>query len=678
MRTGPSPRATDLALLLRLVSRAVVAVVLAGGVTDSASAQVSPTLSLGQATLEEFMDIRVTSAARKSQRAEDVAAAIFVITRDDIRRSGHATLPEVLRMAPGVQVAQVSASKWAISMRGFNDLYSNKLLVLVDGRSVYTRTFSGVFWDMQDLMLSDIERIEVIRGPGGASWGANAVNGVINVITRSSAETPGLAVDVSRGTLLRERAGIRYGGTFGPAAYRVYSQWSGFSDSGPSGPTSFSDRWHTLTTGVRTDVARGQDHWLAQGHVTALRGQPGGPALTSVVPQVALSMDGRSEAREIAALGRWTRTRTDGTVVQVQAYHTAARRDEPVIEFSEHSTDIDAQYETRLGARHGLVFGGGFRRVGLSGTGSMTLRLGDADLRTVSAFVQDEIDLGQDVAVTLGSKLEHDTFGGWGLLPSARVIWDGLDRQRVWASLSRARRTPAVSERDVALVLAVVEEAGLPLVLTALGDERFRAEQLTQVELGHRARLGGNASVDTTVFTGSYRHLRSYEPLDTRLDVSDGWPLLRLDVVPANLARARASGVEVAGHWTPTSTWRLDGSYSFLHLESRVDTASLDTSVEMLARLAPTHQWQGRTTYTPTQRIELTGSVSRTGELSGVSIPAYARADARAAYRLSRGLTAALVGQNLQQARHREYATDVFFLASSMPRSVRVDLRWEF
>src|SRR5688572_18292657 len=251
---------------------------------------------LANATLEELMDIRVTSAARKSQRAEDVPAAMYVITGRDIRQSGLTTLPEILRLAPGVQVAQVSASKWAVSIRGFNSPYSNKLLVLIDGRSVYSRTFSGVFWDLNDVMVTDIDRIEVIRGPGGVAWGANAVNGVISIITRPATEQQGLDVRVSAGTFARAGMGIRYGGTFGNAAYRVFTQFSDHADSWGEEQRPLTDNWHSAMSGARIDWSRGGHAFLAQSHFATNRTRAGWMALPSLTPGVAPTTDGISHA----------------------------------------------------------------------------------------------------------------------------------------------------------------------------------------------------------------------------------------------------------------------------------------------------------------------------------------------------------------------------------------------
>jgi len=635
-----------------------------------------PSPNLSEVTIEELMDIRVTTAARKSQRAEDVAAAMYVITRDDIRRSGLATLPEILRLAPGVQVAQVSASKWAISIRGFNNLYANKLLVLVDGRSVYTRTFSGVFWDMLDLAVFDIERIEIIRGPGGVTWGANAVNGVINIITRPAAATRGLALDVSAGTFARERVGVRYGGTAGTAAYRVFSQWSGHSDGRTPEHATYLDGWHSLTSGFRTDGSRGADSFMAQGHVTTNTTRSGWLELSSPRTVPAPSTDGVSHSNEVSVLGRWTREWADGTVLQVQAFHTRMHRDESILNLSERSSDLDAQYETSLGSRHEVVFGGGYRRVNVSADDTFTMHMGSHRLETANVFLQDEIAIHRDVAVTLGVKADHDTFDHWGLLPSARVIWEASPRQRLWSAVSRAHRTPAITDRDFRVNLAVVPGPGLPVVVAYSGNADYRNERLLQTEVGYRVRVG-SASVDVTAFSGFYDGLPTAEPVEPAIEVTPAPAHILVETSVANLLDARASGVELNAHWMPLPRWQIEASYAFLHLTSALDPASLDVAA-LTDGNAPKHQWGLRTTFTVRPGVQASGSVSRVSRLRQLSVPAYTRLDARLEWRLSSRLTAAAVGQNLLTGSHQEFASPVLFLTSGVPRSARLDLRWEF
>jgi iron complex outermembrane receptor protein len=639
----------------------------------------TPPVDLANATLEELMNMQVTSAARKSQRAEDVPAAIYVITAHDIRQSGLMTLPEILRLAPGVQVAQVSASKWAVSIRGFNSPYSNKLLVLVDGRSVYSRTFSGVFWDLNEVMVSDIDRIEVIRGSGGVAWGANAVNGVISIITRPATDQQGLDVRVSAGTFARASVGMRYGGTVGRTAYRVFSQFSEHADSWQSKQPQFLDNWRSSLSGARVDWARGADAILAQGHFAENRTRAGWVILPNLVPGTRPTTDGVSHVNETSVLGRWTRTWTTGNILQVQGYHTTMNRNEPIIRFTEASSDLDAQYETRAGSRHGLVFGGGYRHVDVSSDGTVTAQLGPAGhIQTANLFLQDEISVRKGIALTLGSKLEHDTFGGWGVLPSARAIWEATPLQRVWAAASRARRTPSLADRNVQFVLGVMPGEGLPILLTNQGSNTFESERLMQLEGGHRLRIGTTASIETTVFTGSYTDLSTSEPFEPRVELTPAPAHVLAGVVTRNLLNARVSGIELDARWNPLPRWELETSYSRLQLTADPDARSLDAAAALTDGSAPKHQWQARTALTLRPGVHVRASIWRVGKLERLLVPAYTRVDANAELRLNRRMTAAIVGQNLTNGNHVEFASQAVFVTSRVPRSARLDLRWEF
>lgn len=623
--------------------------------------------------------MQVTSAARKSQRAEDVPAAVYLITSRDIRQSGLMTLPEILRLAPGVQVAQVSASKWAVSIRGFNSPYSNKLLVLIDGRSVYSRTFSGVFWDLSEVMVSDIDRIEVIRGPGGVAWGANAVNGVISIITRPAIEQQGLDVRASAGTFARASLGMRYGGTVGSMAYRVFSQFSEHADSWQGEQAHFLDNWRSSTSGARVDWARGPDAILAQGHFAENRTRAGWVVLPNLVVGTPPTTDGISHVNERSLLGRWTRTWTSGNILQVQGYHTTMNRDEPIIRFTEASNDVDAQYETRVGSRHGLVLGGGYRHVNVSSDGTVTAQLGPTGhIQTYNAFLQDEISVRKGIALTLGTKLEHDTFGGWGVLPSARAIWEATPHQRVWAAASRARRTPSVADRNVHIILNVMPGEGLPVHVVNQGSNTFRSERLMQLEGGHRLRIGTTASVETTVFSGSYTDLSTSEPFQPRVELTPAPAHVLAGVVTRNMLHARISGVEIDARWNPLPQWELETSYSRLHLTSSPDAGSLDAVAALTDGSAPKHQWQARSALTLRPGVQVRASIWRVGQLAQLLVPAYTRVDANAEFRLNRRMTVAVVGQNLTSGNHVEFASQAVFVTSRVPRSARIDLRWEF
>src|SRR5476649_2105402 len=412
---------------------ALLMAALAVGAAAPAQAQTQP-VDLAVATLEDLMNIQVTSASRKEQRAEDVPAAIYVITRDDIRRSGMTSVPDLLRLVPGVQVAQINSNKWAVSVRGFNGLRANKLLVLVDGRSVYSRIFSGVLWDAEDVMLDDVDRIEVIRGPGAAIWGANAVNGVINIVTRSAADTQGGLVRGDAGRA-GEQGAARYGGTLGAASYRLYSQWTTRSESVVPSGAGANDASRSLTTGSRADWGTAPDALMLEGAFTAGQARALWPNLdprTAVQQPIA---DDPSDANGGHVLARWTRTRPGGATLQIQSFLDIAGRQEPVGDYDRQIFDVDAQYHTALGARHDLVAGAGYRFIdeGFNGHVGFSLTPADEHSSLLTAFVQDEIALfANRMSVTLGGQAQYDTGSGAGVQPTARVIWKALPRQRLW------------------------------------------------------------------------------------------------------------------------------------------------------------------------------------------------------------------------------------------------------
>jgi iron complex outermembrane receptor protein len=528
-------------------------------------------------------------------------------------------------------------------------------------------------------MVSDIDRIEVIRGPGGVAWGANAVNGVISIITRAATEQQGLDVRVSAGTFARASLGMRYGGTVGSTAYRVFSQFSEHADSWKDERSPFLDNWRSSMTGARVDWAKGADAILAQGHFAENRTRAGWIILPNLVLGTAPTTAGVSHVNETSVLGRWTRTSTTGNILQVQGYHTTMNRDEPIIRFTEASSDLDVQYETRAGSRHGIVFGGGYRHVDVTSDGTVTAQLAlPGGIQTFNAFLQDEISVRKGVALTLGSKLEHDTFGGWGVLPSARAIWEATPLQRVWTAASRARRTPSVADRGVQFNLAVMPGEGLPILLATKGSARFRSERLMQLEGGHRVRIGTTASFETTVFSGSYADLSTSEPLQPSVELTPAPAHVLAGVTLENMLNARVSGIELDARWNPLPQWELETSYSRLHVTADPDAGSVDAGAALTDGSAPKHQWQARTAITLRPGVQVRASIWRVGRLEQLMVPAYTRVDANAEFRLNRRMTAAVIGQNLTTGNHAEFASEAIFVTSRVPRSVRLDLRWEF
>jgi len=649
------------------------------GVATGAAAQAVPVpLDLGRATIEELMKIQVTSASRKEQRADEVPAAVFVITQDDIRRSGMRTLPELFRMVPGVQVAEINSSTWAVSIRGLNDQYSNKLLVLIDGRSIYQRAFSGVFWDAADLVLDDIDRIEVVRGPGGAVWGANAVNGVINIVTKSAKDTQGALVRVGVGTFDGTGVTARYGGSFGNTAYRVYSQWSGRRDTSFANLAPADDAWSVLTNGLRVDWSRGHDDITVDGSFRTGDGHSAWNLSASSLPGPAPRTDVAASFKNGSVLGRWTRRGDDGSSLQVQSSVGFLRRDDFVAS-DENSLDADVQYHRKLGARQDIVAGGGYRFVKMTTGRNSSVSFDPPTFNTVvsNLFVQDEIALAERVRVTLGSKLEHDTFSGWGLQPTARLMWAPAKRHHIWAAASRALRTPTLSDRSLRINVVGIPDPRLPIVIGIVGNADYQAEELVDAETGYRLELGTTLSVDVTAFRGHYKGLPTHEPLAPVFEAAPGPPHLFIASRLENRLRADTTGLEVAARLAPVPAWRLDASYSSFHLTPHLDATSQDTNPAVINGNAPAHQWQLGSSVSLGGRTEVDATLFHVGALSGLGVPAYTRADARAQVRLTTHLSAIAAARNLLDSRHAEY-TAFTIVATQVPRSADIQLVWRF
>jgi iron complex outermembrane receptor protein len=659
-------------------SRALIALALLSAFPANGRAQTGQR-DLARVSIADLMRIEITSAAKKEQRAEDVAAAVFVITQDDIKRSGLRSLPELFRLVPGMQVAHVSSSMWAVSARGFNDLFSNKLLVLVDGRSIYNHGFSGVFWDGEDLLLQDIDRIEIIRGPGGTVWGANAMNGVINIVTKSALDTKGTAVAVSAGTFERDQVSVRHGGAIGGLAYRLYSQWTDRGESLTHAGPPAHDRWNSLTTGVRADWSRGSDAVMAQGSFTTGQSGPGWHELFAPSSGIAPSSAGVSNVRSSTIMGRWAHTETDGSLLQVQAFRTTRLRDERTLWNEETIHDLEFQYHPALGGRHDLIVGGGYRDDDVWTRPTYTLDIRSSDKRITNTFVQDEVTVTPRVKVTLGSKLEHDNHAGWGVLPSARVIVDVTGTQRAWAAVSRARRTPSAAELGMRVYFATIPgEFGVPLTFGLVGNPNFQTERLTAVEGGYRVQLRTSAAFDVTVFRGSYDRLSTVEPIAPSFERSPE-PHLFVPIQYANLLSANTAGVEIAGHWVPVIWWRLDGSYSGFRVTPHVDAASQDRAATAFDANTPQHQWQLHSSLWPTPRIQFNASLYHVGRLRVIDAAAYTRADARLELKINDRLSAIATGRNLFDPAHAEYPmVNGPIDTTSVPRSGTVGLSWGF
>lgn len=600
---------------------------------------------LKRLSIEELMNIEVTSVSKKEEKLSAAPAAIFVITQEDIRRAGVLSIPEALHMAPGLDVGRVDAHSWAVSARGFNDVFANKLLVLMDGRSVYTPLFSGVFWDVQDTMIEDIDRIEVIRGPGAALWGANAVNGVINIISKPAKDTQGWLATAGGGSEEQGFVGARYGGELQDGVhYRVYGKFFNQDDSTLAGGNNAEDRWRMGRGGFRIDWDGSQNNLLTLQGDGYFGDEQDLFAVPAAAPPFIEYVKSDSDVAGGNILGRWTHTFADDSSLQLQMYYDRTLRDATIVREDRDTADIDLQHRFLLGQRQEIVWGLNYRVTAddLKGSTNVSLSPSQRTTHLVSAFVQDEIDLVPDrLRLTLGSKFEHNDFTGFEIQPSARLLWTPRDRHTVWASVSRAVRTPSRAEDDVTL-----NPPGAPVgFATAQGQRSFDSEELLAYEIGYRVQPHARVSLDLAGFYNVYDRLRTAEP-------NGGFTLASS---LANRLEGETYGLEVAARWQVTDWWRLQPTYSLLQMELHRDANSQDSAAELAEGDSPQNQFSLRSSMDLPGRIELDCWLRYVDSLGNLNVPSYMTLDIRLGWRMSPNVEFAIVGQNLLENRHLEF-----------------------
>jgi len=655
---------------------------LAGGVLCVAllaSAGAATAADLTELSIEELLNIEVTSAGRKTQKLEDTAAAIHVITAEDIRRSGMTSLPELLRMAPGLQVAQIDASTWAIGSRGFNGPRSSKLLVLLDGRTLYTPTNSGVDWDTQDTVLEDIERIEVIRGPGGTMWGANAVNGVISIITKSAAATQGGLVNAGAGNYERQGT-VRYGGEIGETGhFRIYARNASY-DSLPlaSGAPARNQR-DLRRAGFRADWAlAGGDTVTAQGDAYEGNFDYTGSTL-SLAPPANTPTVKTANLKGGNLLARWKRALSATSDWELQFYYDTYERRNARQGGRRDTCDLDFQHHFPWGDAHNIVWGGGYRQTGdrMDSAFKETFDPAQRTDHVVNAFVQDEIALSEDkLYLTAGSKFEHNDYTGFEYQPNLRLRWKIDGRQTAWAAVSRAVHTPSREDTDLVTNLNASSGAGgITSVRQVQGNPAMQSTKVLAHEAGYRIQPSERVQVDAAIFYNEYHDLKTTEPGASYLVA--GTPGYRvLPQVFSNKASATTHGIEWSGNWRPGDKWRIKAAYTWLKMDIRRDADSSDASVERDVGLSPQNQLQFQVFHSPADNLDLSAALYYVDSLPRQNLPAYTRFDARAGWRARRDLELSLTGRNLFDLGHTEFGS----LAGNIevPRSIYGAATWKF
>ena len=624
---------------------------------QSSPAPQSPPGDLTQVSIEDLMNLEVTSASKKEQKLSQVAAAIFVITPEDIRQSGATNIPDLLRMVPGLDIAQINSNTWAISARGFNFQFASKLLVLIDGRAVYSPLFGGVNWDTQDVPLEDIERIEVIRGPGGAVWGANAVNGVINIITKKAEETPGVLVTGGGGTQAEDFGTVQYGGKItASTSYRIFTSYQNndhFSDlNGQNG----EDAWHLLHGGFRADTKLSRkDSLTTQGDLYT--GSEGAIIVHSILfPPENVNVQRRAALSGGNILGRWNHVFSNRCDATLQFYFDEYHRGGPNGTDVRDTIDFDFQNHLVLGARKDLIWGVGYRHSvdDTEGTVDGAFVPADSSKHFFNVFVQDQITLKPNrMNLYVGTKLENSYFTGFDLQPSVHVAWTPIARRTFWAGLSRASRTPA--RRDVGLDAVLAALPG-PAEVALLGNPNMKSEHVIAYELGYRAQPTERFSIDVTAFVNTYHNLESTEPLPPTIDTDSVPPILVFAKLLDNKLHGMTDGVEVYLKWKPVSRWTLSPGYSFLQMHLHTDLTSLDTTSVVHAEGSnPGHQAQLRSHLEVWRGLAWDANAYFVGRLPAQAVASYTRLDTQLTWRLRESVGLSLVGQNLLRDHHVEF-----------------------
>jgi len=603
---------------------------------------------LKRLSLEELMNQDVSIVSRREEKLSQSASAVQVITQEEIHRSGATSLPEALRLAPNLQVAQVDSRQWAISARGFNNTLANKLLVMIDGRTIYTPLFAGVFWDAQDTMLEDIDRIEVVSGPGATLWGANAVNGVINIVTKSAKDTQGTLLTAGGGSMLNYFGGVRYGDRISSNLFfRVYGKYFDRDNTLLPGGSDATNDWRMGQGGFRMDWLPGEEDTFT------LQGDAYGGTVEQAAPGDT-TLDGQN------VLGRWRRVLSEDSELTAQAYFDRTWRRIPG-QFAEDlkTYDIDVQHRFALGQRQSITWGGDYRLMqdDVDNSAALAFLPRKRNMQLFRGFLQDEIDVvAEKLKLTLGTVVEHNDFSGLETSPSGRIAWMPDARNTLWAAVSHAVRSPSRIDTDLRV------PATPPFLLT--GGPNFDSEKVWAYELGYRVRPHERVALSVAGFFNDYDDIRSLEPITTN------------SFAIQNKNRAETWGMELSGNYQVTDWWRLRGGYTFLRKHVIRKEGGLDLNRGRAEGNDPQNQVLLQSMITCPRGFDFDLTARYIDTLPSPNVPSYFTFDARVAWRPLTNLELAVVGQNLWDSQHPEFGAAA--TRQEIPRSVYGKVTWRF
>ncbi|HLK14395.1 MAG TPA: TonB-dependent receptor [Fimbriimonadaceae bacterium] len=629
-------------------------------------------------SLEDLLKVEVTTAGKEAQPYQKVPAAIYVVTAEEIRRSGARNIPEALQLVPGVHVAQLSADQWQISIRGFESHYVDKLLVLIDGRSVYNTTFSGVYWDTQETIMDDIDRIEVVRGPGGSLWGTNAVNGIVNVITKKASATQGTLVSVRSSTVAPWETSVRSGGQFGSAGFfRVYARATSAVGFTTDMGTPANDGWQDIKAGFRADWTGKTDSLMMTGGANSehLGGTRSVPTYT---PPFSTLISRRLPASDLNLTGRWQRTNGYGQGAEVLAYYGHEDRDDPGLNELHDVFNVDLQVPFQVTATNRVTTGFGYRSTRDSYVSGMLATISPTSLTEtlLSGFLHGDWKLSSSLALAAGAKVEHNRYTGWEIQPNASIAWTPNRKQTVWAAVSRAVRTPSAADESMTINALTIPAPGGVREIQIVGSSNFRSEAMVSNEIGWRYASSERLLLDATAFYNQYTRLRSFAP-------GTPYPANGVLVLPQNFANdlgATTAGFELAARYHVTPDWQLEGTYSlcserFYFSDGVPDFVGIDAFAREGA--TPHNQIGLRSQLNFTNRFEFDGSIKYTEGVAVNNVAPYARVDCRLGWRPSATTEVSLGGQNLFASNHRE-ALSVFTEPDFIPRNFYVKVNFKF
>lgn len=634
--------------------------------------------ALKEMSIEGLLDIEITSVSKKAQKLWGSAAAIHVINQEDIRRSGATSIPEVLRLAPGISVAKVNANSWAITSRGFNGRFSNKLLVLIDGRSVYTPLYSGVYWDAQDTILADIERIEIVRGPGATIWGANAVNGVINIITKNTRDTQGGHFQARFGDEEEAAGEFRYGAALDRASsYRVYGKTFKRDGSVSLNNKDASDDWDGKQAGFRLDSElTPRDSIRIQGD---LYNGDSGQTITLRAGDLVDEVE-RSGGN---LLFSWEHILSENSGLNLLLFYDNTERTDAVTSEKRDTYDIDFNHYFDLSERNHINWGLGYKRSKdqlkeIRGS-SVNLDPRRRSLETWSGFIQDKITIMEDeLTATLGTKIEHNSYTGWEVQPSARLSWTPNESLTAWGAISGAVRNPSRVESDFNLLIP-----SFPVSNSVMGNDDLDSEKLTAFEFGLRKKFSNELIMDMAVFYNHYKELRTIETLGTTAPNTAPYflpafgPLWLVNEF-SNEMTGNSYGLEITGDWQLLPSWKLKGSYSWLKVDLDLKSTSTDIVSLPIEGYSPEHQIKLQSLWNLTHNIEFDTSVYYNSRLEDIPVPSYTRVDLRLGWLPQKSIAASLVLQNILDNNHPEFNVDEGILPRNVERGIYGQITWTF